>query len=496
MDVLQVVVLLFVELAEQALQQHLGKADDRVERRAQLVRHVGQELGLVLVGGLELPALVLDFAEQARVLDRDHRLVGEGPEQRDVLVGEGSDMVAADEDGADAPAFPEHRGEDDGANPRRARSRGARRTAHCCRSATSGKCRTVRRRIAAPVPVSASTTTAVDDLLQLVLPRTVIGRHANQTVLVDEIDADHRAGEQSLAARQDLVEHRRRVGDRAADRRKHLARGPLLFERLLRLVEQAHVLEGDRRLVAEGSQQRDFPVAERPHVLPAQQNRPERLSFAKERRDDHGAMAEALRDLVTQRVLGAGRQEVGHLDRLRSSTARPDSDSRLIGSASTLRTGSGVGPFDASSRSMSPSVRYIDATEASHSLAARSAIASSTGCTSVGELEMTRRISLIAVCCVERLLGLVEQAHVVDGDRRLPGKGLQQRHLVGRELPRLAAPDQQSAVRASFAHQRDREDSPEAEALLVGARARVVGIEQRNDVGVMERLAVDARRGR
>ncbi len=85
-DVLEVVVLLFVQLAEQPLEQHLGKADDRVERRAQLVRHVGEELGLVLVGDLELPALVLDLAEQAHVLDRDHRLVGEGLQQRDVLV--------------------------------------------------------------------------------------------------------------------------------------------------------------------------------------------------------------------------------------------------------------------------------------------------------------------------------------------------------------------------------------------------------------------------
>jgi hypothetical protein len=47
---------------------------------------------------------------------------------------------------------------------------------------------------------------------------------------------------------------------------------------------------------------------------------------------------------------------------------------------------------------LGPSIRYIDATDASHRRAARSAIASSTGFTSVGELEITRRISLIAVC--------------------------------------------------------------------------------------------------
>ena len=38
---------------EHALQQHVREADDRVERRAQLMRHAGQELGLVLGGHLE-----------------------------------------------------------------------------------------------------------------------------------------------------------------------------------------------------------------------------------------------------------------------------------------------------------------------------------------------------------------------------------------------------------------------------------------------------------
>ena len=112
MDVLEVVVLLLVELAEQPLEQHFGKADDRVERRAQLVRHVREEFRLVLVGDLELAALVLDLAEQPRVLDGDHRLVGEGLEQRDVLVGEAADIVAANEDRADAFALPDHRRED------------------------------------------------------------------------------------------------------------------------------------------------------------------------------------------------------------------------------------------------------------------------------------------------------------------------------------------------------------------------------------------------
>jgi hypothetical protein len=56
-DVEQVLELLVVDLAEHLLREHLGEADDRVERRAQLVRHVGEELRLVLVRLLELAAL-------------------------------------------------------------------------------------------------------------------------------------------------------------------------------------------------------------------------------------------------------------------------------------------------------------------------------------------------------------------------------------------------------------------------------------------------------
>ena len=68
-------------LAIDAVEDELGVAEDGVQRRAQLVAHVGEELRLVLARDLELPALFLDLAEQARVLDRQHRLRGEGLQQ-------------------------------------------------------------------------------------------------------------------------------------------------------------------------------------------------------------------------------------------------------------------------------------------------------------------------------------------------------------------------------------------------------------------------------
>ena len=76
--------------AVNAVRDQFGVAEDGVERRAQLVAHVGEELRLVLARLGELAALVLDFVEQPHVLDRDHRLVGEGGDQLDLLVGERS----------------------------------------------------------------------------------------------------------------------------------------------------------------------------------------------------------------------------------------------------------------------------------------------------------------------------------------------------------------------------------------------------------------------
>jgi len=46
--------------------------------RAQLVAHIGEELRFVLAGLGKVAALVLDFVEQAHVLDGDRGLVGEG----------------------------------------------------------------------------------------------------------------------------------------------------------------------------------------------------------------------------------------------------------------------------------------------------------------------------------------------------------------------------------------------------------------------------------
>ena len=92
---------LFRRLAVDVVEDQLGVAENGVERRAQLVAHIGQELRLVPARHFELPALVLDLVEQPRVLDRQHRLRGEGLHQLDGILRERAGRAAADHQHAD-----------------------------------------------------------------------------------------------------------------------------------------------------------------------------------------------------------------------------------------------------------------------------------------------------------------------------------------------------------------------------------------------------------
>src|SRR6516165_9183873 len=71
---LQWLLRLFCSKPRRVFDHHLGQPDDGVERSAQLVAHAGDELRLVFARQLELAAFVFDLAEQACVLDSEHRL--------------------------------------------------------------------------------------------------------------------------------------------------------------------------------------------------------------------------------------------------------------------------------------------------------------------------------------------------------------------------------------------------------------------------------------
>src|SRR5262249_22133896 len=96
---------------------HLRKADDGVERRAQLVAHAGEELRLVFARQLQLAALVLDFIEQTHVLDRDSGLVGKGHHQLNLPVCECPHRVSCQSDNAYWRSLPQHWNAKQGTKP-------------------------------------------------------------------------------------------------------------------------------------------------------------------------------------------------------------------------------------------------------------------------------------------------------------------------------------------------------------------------------------------
>ena len=82
------IALLVGQLADQAVREHLGEAHDGVERRPQLVGHVGQELGLQAAGRFQLDVLLLQrlLEQLALVLDLlARRVVGADQQVADDL---------------------------------------------------------------------------------------------------------------------------------------------------------------------------------------------------------------------------------------------------------------------------------------------------------------------------------------------------------------------------------------------------------------------------
>src|SRR6516165_5065881 len=89
------------------LVQHFAYADDGVERRAQLMAHIGEELRLVLARLGELTTLVLDFVEQPHVLDGYCGLVGKGGDEVNLLGSEWPDGRPASRNNANGHPLPQ-----------------------------------------------------------------------------------------------------------------------------------------------------------------------------------------------------------------------------------------------------------------------------------------------------------------------------------------------------------------------------------------------------
>ena len=119
-----------------------------------------------------------------------------------------------------------------------------------------------------------------------------------------------------------------------------------------------------------------------------------------------------------------------------------------------------------------------------------------TGCRSVGELAITRRISRRRRLLLERLFRLVEQADVLDGDDRLVGEGLEQGDLFVAESPRVFAKHSDRADGETFPEHRHDQDAPVAEGAGGRLKVRRPDLGVLLDVGHVNRRAVEDRTAR
>ena len=86
---------------------------------------------------------------------------------------------------------------------------------------------------------------------------------------------------------------------------------------------------------------------------------------------------------------------------------------------------------------------------------------------SVGELEITRNTSEVAVCCSAGFPQLVEQPSVLDRNDRLVGEGGDQLYLLVGKGAHLVAGERKDANHRPVAQKRHAKDRPVSECLLM-----------------------------
>ena len=504
-DQLQQVLARRVDLAEvvgelsgaevgRLLLEHLAVADDRVERRAQLVRHVGDELGLVPVGRLELAALVLDLAEQPRVLDGHRRLAAERPEEVHHLRRELPRLPLGDGEAADQTMVVEQRNADE-----RARARRQQHVAE--RAAVRARRRHVgnldRLQGDGHAPGHAFTTTdrrPAGDRHHLL--GEVVGGAEDEGLraLVVLVDRARLGAGELVGAGDDRPKHRLQVQGRAERLADLAERGELVDgsrERVgagLQLGEEPRVLDGDRRLVGEGRQQVDLAVGEGLNLEPADEDHADHHPLAHHRdREDRAVHLRAVL-VVGPTVLGIG-LDVGdvHGATLEDGAARrraPVATDRMARQELEPLARMPVAGHDAV-HFVAQLVDHaaLGAAQPRRALDQRVEHGLQVEPRAADQLEDLAGRGLLLQGHPELAvagLQLGEQADVLDRDDRLLGEGLQQRDLLGGEWPRLAAPDADGADGGPLAEDRHAEDGSQRDRL--SQRVGVVRVE----VGVLD----------
>jgi hypothetical protein len=296
------------------------------------------------------------------------------------------------------------------------------------------------------------------------------------------------SAEQPLGVSYDRVEHGLSVGRRAGNYLQDLARRRLLLERLahpgvrfgerrvllVKLGQQAGVLDRNHCLIGKGLEERDLVVSEPAGFAARYRDRANRFVVTKHRDDDLTVIPERARvrtdSFMDARIgLCVGNVE-GHASAdgvgvrgsgmHRMGEERAQRGVRRVVIAARQRGEHDLIAVDPGQRAR---VRAKQADGALHNrvedrLDIRLGAADDAQDVAGGGLRVQRRGQL-AVARLE----LGEQPHVLDRDHRLVGEGLEESGLPRSEEMNLSAPDEDDANRDAFSRQGDRKHSPVAE---------------------------------
>ena len=278
------------------------------------------------------------------------------------------------------------------------------------------------------------------------------------------------------------LEERSEIESRAAHRSEDFCDGGLLVQRLLGLVEQAHVLDRDDGLVRERLKQVDLLIRERAHLHSAQSDRPDGGRAANERCDDRAAPP-VLRSLLrAARILVCRGLDVGYGERAALDERTPIHRLAIdwIRKGSRYRDRSGV-----SRESELAACREHD-----DGVLSRAELRGALRDRVEHRLDLGRRGRDDPEDLADRglpfegILRLGDKARVLDRDRRLIGEGPHEIDLVRGERTDLLSGQRQHAHHLVVMHKRHAQTRAHAER--EGFLAVSLGLAVRSCVANME----------
>jgi hypothetical protein len=268
--------------------QLLGEGQGLLKRRREAV-----ELLLVTRQLLERAALLVDLAEEPGILDGDDRLGCEGLEQIHGRLRECSWYFSPDYQAADHPVLAQERHGEEGAEPCLAQE--GERVARFALEVGDLDGGARRRRLTDPGLADLDSRLA--EGLDQRFGHSVVGaRHEYLRSFVELVDGTGIRLREIDGVRDNAGEHGLHVEARA-DGASHLAeRLQLVHEAgqlvrpLLEFREQAHILDGDHRLVGKGLEQSDLSLREEPHLGTADDDRAGGDTLTEQRDAQRGTM--------------------------------------------------------------------------------------------------------------------------------------------------------------------------------------------------------------